>query len=147
MEIHQKKAGPDYHRLKTIVKREVSSKIYEIGILAPEMEIMRRTQWSRIRRQNSVDKEFLEIVCSGKPKGSVLKETIAVSVTMSISVARWMRFTGGGGLARVPNVRVCKHLLIRGGTRRRRRMNLHPTVVPSSRRGNTSSEPRRRESR
>ena len=28
MEIHQKKAGPDYHRLKTMVK-EVSSRIYE----------------------------------------------------------------------------------------------------------------------
>ena len=35
LEIHQKKAGPDYHRLKTMV-RKVSSKIYEIGILAPE---------------------------------------------------------------------------------------------------------------
>ena len=39
-----------------------------------------------IRGQNSVDKEFLEIVSNGKPTGSVLKETIAVSVTMSISV-------------------------------------------------------------
>ena len=29
MEIHQKKAGPDYHRLKTMVKKEVSSRIYE----------------------------------------------------------------------------------------------------------------------
>ena len=26
--------------------------------------------------------------------------------------------TGGGGLARVPNLRVCKHLCNRGGTRR-----------------------------
>ena len=39
LEIHLKKLGPDYHRLKTMV----SSKIYEIRILAPEMEIMRRT--------------------------------------------------------------------------------------------------------
>ena len=29
LEIHQKKAGPDYHRLNTMVKKEVSSKIYE----------------------------------------------------------------------------------------------------------------------
>ena len=29
MEIHQKKAGPDYHRLKTMVKKEVSSRICE----------------------------------------------------------------------------------------------------------------------
>ena len=38
-ETHQKKAGPGYHRLKTMVK-EVSSKISEIVILEPEMEIM-----------------------------------------------------------------------------------------------------------
>ena len=31
LEIHQKKAGPDYHRLKTMVKK-VLSKIYETGI-------------------------------------------------------------------------------------------------------------------
>ena len=48
MEIHQKKAGPDYHRLKTMVKR--------IRILKPETEIMRETPWSRIRGQNSVNK-------------------------------------------------------------------------------------------
>ena len=34
---------------------------------------------------------------------------------------RWgpqgMAQTGGGGLARVPNLRVCKHLCIAGGTR------------------------------
>ena len=33
-----------------------------------------------------MDKEFLETVGNGKPAGSVLKETIAVSVTMSRSV-------------------------------------------------------------
>ena len=58
MEIHQKKVGPDYHRLKTMDK-EVSSKIYEIRILAPETQIMKGTPWSRIRGQNSVNKEFL----------------------------------------------------------------------------------------
>ena len=31
--------------------------------------------------------------------------------------------TGGGGPARVPNLRVCKHLFGWGGTRRRGRMN------------------------
>ena len=47
---------------------------------------MKGTPKLRIRGQNSVDKEFLEIVGSGKPTGSVPKETIAVSATMSISV-------------------------------------------------------------
>ena len=35
-----------------------------------------------------MNKEFLEIVGNGKPTGSVLKETIAVSVTMLISVEK-----------------------------------------------------------
>ena len=52
------------------------------------MEIMKETPWSRIRGQNSVDKEFLEIVGNGKPTGSVLKEAIVVSVTMLISVQK-----------------------------------------------------------
>ena len=81
METHQKKLGPDYHRLKTMVKRSIEEK-YEIRILALEMEIMRETPWSRIRAQNSVYNEFLEIVGNGKPTGSARKETIAVSATM-----------------------------------------------------------------
>ena len=87
LEIHQKKIGPDYHRLKTMVK-EVSSRTYEIRILAPGMEIMKETPWSRIQGQNSVYKEFLEIVGNGSPTGSVLEETITVSVTISISVEK-----------------------------------------------------------
>ena len=35
-----------------------------------------------------MDKEFLEIVGNGKPTGNVLKETIAVSVTILISVQK-----------------------------------------------------------
>ena len=48
----------------------------------PETEIIRHTPWSRIREQNSVNKEFLEIVGNGNLTGSVLKETIAVSGTI-----------------------------------------------------------------
>ena len=87
LEIHQKKLGPDYHRLKTMVKK-VSSKIFEIRNLAPEMEIMRETPWSRMLGQNSVYKEFLEIVGNGKPTGSVLEETVVVSATISTSVEK-----------------------------------------------------------
>ena len=86
LEIHQKKLGPDYHRLKTMVKR------------SNEQEIRNKNFGNRngnfenavvkIREQNSVDKEFFEIVGSGKPTGSVLMETIAVSVTKSISVQK-----------------------------------------------------------
>ena len=47
-----------------------------------------RTPWSRIREQNSVYKEFLEIVGNGTSTGSVLEETIAVSVTICLSVEK-----------------------------------------------------------
>ena len=88
MEIHQKKAGPDYHRLKTMVKRSIEQDLRNRN-LAPETEIMKETPWSRIRRQNSVDKELFEIVGNKKPTGSALKETIVVSVMMSINVQKW----------------------------------------------------------
>ena len=70
LEIHQKKLGPDYHRLKTMVKRSIEQDIRN-RILGSEMEILRATPWSRIREQNSVNKEFLEIDGNGKPTGSV----------------------------------------------------------------------------
>ena len=68
MEIHQEKIGPDYHRLKTM-EREVSSRKFEIRIFETELEMLRGTPWSRIREQNSVYKEFLEIVGNGKTNG------------------------------------------------------------------------------
>ena len=49
---------------------------------------MKETPWSRIREQNSVYKEFFEIVGNEKPTDSVEKETIAVSATISISVEK-----------------------------------------------------------
>ena len=56
LEIHQKKLGLDYHRLKTVVKRSIEQDIRN-KILGTELEILRRTPWSRIREQNSVNKE------------------------------------------------------------------------------------------
>ena len=51
LETHRKKLGPDYHILKTMVKRSIQQDIRNLG---SEIEIMRRTPWSRIREQNSV---------------------------------------------------------------------------------------------
>ena len=65
------------------IEQEIRNKNFGV-----RMEILRRTPWSRIRKQNSVYKEFLEIVGNGKPTGSVWKETIAVSATIWISVEK-----------------------------------------------------------
>ena len=58
MEIHQKKTEPDCHRLKTMVKRSIEQDFRIKNLEARNWEIMRRTTWSRIRGQNSVDREF-----------------------------------------------------------------------------------------
>ena len=73
LETHQKKLGPDYHRLKTMVKRSIEQEIRNKNFERREVEIMRRTPWSRIREQNSVDKEFLEIVGNGKLNGQCVE--------------------------------------------------------------------------
>ena len=52
------------------------------------MEIMRRTPWLRIKGQNSVYKEFLQIVGNVSSTGSLLEETSVVSATISISVEK-----------------------------------------------------------
>ena len=87
LEIHQKTAGPDYHRLKTMVERSIEQDLRNKNFGARNGNY-EETPWLRIRGQNSVDKEFLEIVGNGKPTGSVLKETIAVSVTILINVQK-----------------------------------------------------------
>ena len=70
LEIHQKKLGPDYHRLKTMVKRSIEQDIRNknFGIRNGNFE---KNAVSIIREPNSVYKEFLEIVGNGKPTGSV----------------------------------------------------------------------------
>ena len=50
LEIHQKKIGPDAHRQETMVKRSIEQDVRNRN-LAPEMEIMKETPWSRIRGQ------------------------------------------------------------------------------------------------
>ena len=86
MEIHQKKAGLDDHRLKTMVKRSIEQNLRMKNFEAQNGNYERNVVVKNIRGQNSVDNGLLEIAGSGKPTGSVLKETIAVSVTISISV-------------------------------------------------------------
>ena len=87
LEIHQKKIGPDYHRLKTMVKRSIEQDIRNKNLSARNGNYERNAV---VKNQvtNSVDKEFLEIVGNEEPTGSVWKETIAVSATISKSVEK-----------------------------------------------------------
>ena len=87
LEIHQKKLGPDYHRLKTMVKRSIEQDIRNKNF-GSRIGNFEKNAVVKNQEQNSVYKEFLEIVGNGKPTGSVLKETIAVSATIQISVEK-----------------------------------------------------------
>ena len=71
LETHQKKLGPDYHRLKTMVKRSIEQEIRNNNFGNRIGNLEKNTPWSRIREQNSVYKEFLEIVGNGKTTGNV----------------------------------------------------------------------------
>ena len=87
LEIHQKKAGPDYRRLKTMVKRSIEQDLRNRNFGARSRNYERnavvKNQGTKQRGQR-----ILEIVGNGKPTASVLKETIAISVTMSINVQK-----------------------------------------------------------
>ena len=79
MEIHQKKAGLENHRLKTMVKRSIEQNL-RIKNFEARSGNYGQTSWSRTKGQR-VNKELQEIVGNGKPTGSALKDTIAVSDT------------------------------------------------------------------
>ena len=87
MEIHQKKTGPDYHRLKTMVKRSIEQDLrnrnFEERNGNYERNAVVKNQGTKQRGQRT-----LRDCWQWKANGSVLKETIAVSVTMLISVQK-----------------------------------------------------------
>ena len=84
LEIHQKKAGPDQHRLKTMVKRSIKQDLRNKNFGGTNGNYERKTV---VKNQGTKQRGHRILgVGNGKPKGSVLKETIAVSVTISISV-------------------------------------------------------------
>ena len=82
MEIHQKKAAPDYHRLKTMVKRSIEQNLRIKNLEARngnyERNALVKNQGTKQREQRTLG----DCWQWGKPTGSVLKETIAVSATI-----------------------------------------------------------------
>ena len=87
LEIHPKKIGPDYRRLKTMVKRSIEQDIRNKNFGTRNGNFEKNAV---VKNQGSkcVCKEFLEIVGNGSSTGSVLEETIAVSATILISMEK-----------------------------------------------------------
>ena len=72
LETHQKKSGPDYHRLKTMVKRSIEQEIRtkNFGIKNGNFE---KNTVVKNQGTNSVYKEFLEIVGQWETNGQCVK--------------------------------------------------------------------------
>ena len=82
LEIHQMKVGPDYHRLKTMVKRSIEQDL-RTGILGPETEIMKENavvkhQGTKQRGQRN----SWRLLAMGSQRA------VFVSVTISMSVQK-----------------------------------------------------------
>ena len=67
LETHQKKLGPDYHRLKAMVKRSIEQEIRNKNFGARSANFEKNAVVKNQGTKNSVYKEFLEIVGNGKP--------------------------------------------------------------------------------
>ena len=87
LEIHQNKIGHDYHRLKTKVKRSNEQDVRNKNFGARNGNYERNAVVQNPGTKQRVH-EFLEIVGNGSPTGSVLEETVAVSVTILINVEK-----------------------------------------------------------
>ena len=87
MEIHQRKAGPDYHRLKTMEKRSIEQnlRIKNFEARNGNYETERHGQESGTKQR---EQRTQGDCWQWKPTGSVPKETTAVSGTISISVQK-----------------------------------------------------------
>ena len=88
LETHQKKLGPDYHRLKAMVKRSIEQEIRNknFGTRSGNFEknAVVKKQGTKQRAQR-----ILGDLAMGNQRGSVIiKETIAVSATISINVEK-----------------------------------------------------------
>ena len=64
LENHQKKLGPDYHRLKTMVKRSIEQDTRNKNFGARN-ENLRRTPWSRIREKTACTNNFWRLFAMG----------------------------------------------------------------------------------
>ena len=87
LETHQKKLGPDYHRLKTMVKRSIEQEIRNknfgkrIGNLEKNAVVKNQGTKQRVQR-------ILGDCWQWETNGQCVKETIAVSATIRISVEK-----------------------------------------------------------
>ena len=66
LETHQK-LEPDYHRLKTMVKRSIEQDIRNRNFGARK-KIMRRTPWSRIRDKTACSKNSWRLLAMGNQR-------------------------------------------------------------------------------
>ena len=85
LEIHQKKLGPDYHRLKTLVKRSIEQDIRNKNFGTRNGNYEKNTVVKNQGTKQRVQR-ILGDCWRWESNGQCIKETIAVSAKMSISM-------------------------------------------------------------
>ena len=88
LKIHQKKLGHDYHRLKTMVKRSIEQEIRNKNFGARNRNYEKNTVVKNQGTEQRVQR-ILGDCWQWESNGQCIKETIAVSATMSISVENY----------------------------------------------------------
>ena len=81
VEFHQKKLGPDYHRLKTMVKRSIEQEIRNKNFEARSGNFEKNAVVKNQGTKQRVQRILGDCWQWKNQTGSVLKETIAVSAT------------------------------------------------------------------
>ena len=89
LEIHQKKLGPDYHRLKTMVKRSIEQDIRNQNFRARNGNYERNAVVKNQVTKTACTKNSWSFLAMGNQRAVfILEETIEVSATMRISVEK-----------------------------------------------------------
>ena len=86
LEIHQKKAAPDYHRLKTMVKRSIDQDLRNRNFGARNGNYERNARGQESGDKTAWTKNSWILLAMGNQRAVFLEETIEVSVAISINV-------------------------------------------------------------
>ena len=86
LETHQKKLGPDYHRLKAMVKRSIEQEIRNKNFGARNGKLWGERRGQESGNKTACTKNSWRLLPMGNQRAVCKRKTIAVSATISISV-------------------------------------------------------------
>ena len=88
LETHQKNLGPDYHRLKTMVKRSIEQEIRNMNFGSQKWKFWEERRGQESGNKTVCTKNSWRLLAMGVQRAKCLEETIAVSATILINVEK-----------------------------------------------------------